>query len=204
MHRPPVRTPKASGSSGCRRWPPAAISFWLTVVAVTLCINPAPRAGRASAATPTRESQITAVFLFNFAQFVEWPADAFTDSKAPLEIGVVSADTGVAESLTAAVQGKSVGGHPLAVRHFATPGEARACHVLYVEGVPPADVDRLIERFRKSPVLTVGSASGFAAAGGVIRLFTEDNKMRFEVNLRAMESARLKISSQLLKMSSNH
>src|SRR5436309_1104614 len=136
MHRPPVRTPKAPAPSARRRRPPAAVSFWLTLVAVILCIDPAPRAGRALAATPTRESQITAVFLFNFAQFVEWPADAFTDAKQPLEIGVVSADTGVAESLTAAVDGKSVGGHPLAVRRFATPAEARACHVLYVEGVP--------------------------------------------------------------------
>lgn len=174
---------------------------------VTAAILASPSYGptsQAAAATPTRESQITAVFLFNFAQFVEWPADAFSDPKAPLEIGIVSADSGVAESLTAAVDGKSVGGHPLAVRRFATPADARACHVLYVEGVSPADAERLVERFRKSPVLTVGNATGFVTAGGIIRLFTEDNKMRFEVNLRAMESARLKISSQLLKMSSNH
>jgi hypothetical protein len=161
-------------------------------------------AAAAAAAIPPREAQFTAVFLYNFAQFVSWPADSFADAKAPLEIGVVSADGGVADCLVAAVDGKAVAGHPLVVHRFATVAEARACHVLYVEGVPPVDAERVIERFRKAPVLTVGNWPGFVHAGGVIRLFTEDNKMRFEVNLRAMESARLKISSQLLKMASNH
>jgi hypothetical protein len=185
---------------------PATVAFRLALLATLLFTGnagPVSPAAAAALAAPSREAQITAVFLFNFAQFVNWPADAFPDAKSPLELGVVSADPGVADSLVAAVEGKSVAGHPLAVYRFATPADARACHVLYVEGVPPAEVDRVVERFRKSPVLTVGNTPGFLTAGGVIRLFTEDNKMRFEVNLRAMEAARLKISSQLLKMASN-
>jgi len=39
-----------------------------------------------------REYQVKAVFLFNFAQFVEWPPTAFPEATAPLVIGVLGAD----------------------------------------------------------------------------------------------------------------
>ena len=34
---------------------------------------------------PAQEYQLKAVFLFNFAQFVEWPPQAFPDRQVPLE-----------------------------------------------------------------------------------------------------------------------
>jgi hypothetical protein len=207
MRRPTVRTHTTPPSDARRGRSPTPITLALRLcllAGLLLTCATGPISPAAAAATPSREAQITAVFLYNFAQFVNWPADAFPDAKSPLELGVVATDPGVADSLVAAVDGKSVAGHPLVVHRFAAPADARACHLLYVEGVPATEVERLVERFRKSPVLTVGNAPGFLTDGGVIRLFTEGNKMRFEVNLRAMEAARLKISSQLLKMSSNH
>src|SRR5438128_11905204 len=38
---------------------------------------------------PAQEYQLKAVFLFNFAQFVEWPRQAFPDRLVPLVIGVL-------------------------------------------------------------------------------------------------------------------
>ncbi len=43
----------------------------------------------ATAQTPSREYQLKAVFLFNFTQFIDWPADAFADGQAPFIIGVL-------------------------------------------------------------------------------------------------------------------
>ena len=155
---------------------------------------------RAAAAAPSREAQLAAVFLYNFAQFTEWPADAFATSTAPLEMGIVSPDAGVAEALAIAVSGKTVAGRPIVVRRFASAAEVRACHVLYAEGALGNELAPRMEQFRKSAVLTVGNAPAFLDAGGMVRLYTEGNKMRFEVNLPAVEQARLKVSSQLLKV----
>ncbi|HJX10369.1 MAG TPA: YfiR family protein [Candidatus Binatia bacterium] len=47
---------------------------------------------------------------------------------------------------------------------------------------------------RNTPTLTVGEADDFAAAGGMIALLIDDNKIRFEVNLDAAGNAGLKIS----------
>jgi hypothetical protein len=54
---------------------------------------------------------------------------------------------------------------------------------------------------RSSSVLTVGEASHFNQAGGMIRFFIQDNKVRFEINPNAAGQARLRISSKLLALS---
>src|SRR5437867_1187382 len=41
---------------------------------------------------PPKEYQVKAVFLFNFAQFVEWPPAAFADDKSPIVIGILGDD----------------------------------------------------------------------------------------------------------------
>src|SRR5687768_2113299 len=64
-----------------------AVSYrgWLVAAALALFAT-------TSRAQPTDEYQIKAVFLFHFAQFVEWPAKAFPDPKSPLVIGVLGRD----------------------------------------------------------------------------------------------------------------
>jgi hypothetical protein len=43
----------------------------------------------------------------------------------------------------------------------------------------------------------------FTANGGMIQFVVRDNKVRFEVNLRAAEKAGLSLSSQLLKVATD-
>src|SRR5687768_11102671 len=40
----------------------------------------------------SREYDLKAVFLFNFAQFVEWPARAFPTAEAPFVVGIIGND----------------------------------------------------------------------------------------------------------------
>jgi len=49
-------------------------------------------------------------------------------------------------------------------------------------------------------VLTVGETDGFVGVGGMIGFLLQDNRVRFEINLAAAESARLKIGSRLLML----
>ena len=51
---------------------------------------------------------------------------------------------------------------------------------------------------RKQPVLTVSDGNGFAAAGGIIELYVDKGRMRFAINLDAVEQSGLNLSSRLL------
>ena len=56
----------------------------------------------------------------------------------------------------------------------------------------------ILDSVRGRPVLTVSDGAGFAQAGGMIELFVEGGRMRFAVNLDAVEQAHVRLSSQLL------
>jgi hypothetical protein len=57
-----------------------------------------------------------------------------------------------------------------------------------------------IQAVRGLPVLTIGETPGFATSGGMINLVLEDNRVRFEVNVKAAKEADLNISSRLLAL----
>lgn len=156
--------------------------------------------GWASLAVPAAptEYQVKAVFLFNFSQFVQWPATAFSAADAPLVIGVLGQDPFGAQ-LDDVVRGESAGGHPLLVRRFTELKNIQDCHILFITREEQRRLPDILTALKGSNVLTVGDADGFAVNGGMIRLKNERNRIRLNINLKAAEAAGLTISSKLLR-----
>jgi hypothetical protein len=147
----------------------------------------------------SREYQLKAAFIFNFAQFVEWPAETFAGPDAPLVIGVVGSNP-FGDVLEQAVAGKKVGGRSIVVRYFRSAHAMERCHVLFVSGSERDAMGHLVERCARESTLTVGDFEGFTFARGMIRFVTQDNRLRFEVNLDSMNRAQLRASAKLLKL----
>jgi hypothetical protein len=55
----------------------------------------------------------------------------------------------------------------------------------------------------ESGVLTVSDMPGFTRRGGMIQFVLEGERVRFEINLASAESARLVLSSELLKVAAS-
>src|SRR5689334_12860669 len=77
------------------------------------------------------EYRVKLAFLYNFAQFVEWPADSFRDSKAPLTI-CVAGDNPFEGEIGQSLQGRAVGGHPIELRKLRPEEDPRTCHIVFV------------------------------------------------------------------------
>ena len=148
------------------------------------------------AATP--EYQIKAVFLFNFTQFVEWPATAFADPSAPVVIGVLGDDP-FGAALDEAVRGEKAGSRPLVVQRFRRAEEVTDCHILFVSRSEEPRFADIFPRLARRSILTVGDSEGFATHGGMIRFVTERNKTRLRINVEAAKAAGLTLSSKLLR-----
>jgi hypothetical protein len=164
-------------------------------VALTLVV---PSGDSCQGQTASREYAVKAAFLYNFAQFVEWPGDAFSGPDAPIIIGVVGEDP-FGGLLEQAVRDKKVGGRPLVIQRFHDAGSLRFCHILYVA---PSESEETAQVLAKAGQLTlaVGDFESFTARGGTFRFLLEDNRVRFEVNVAATHKLRIKISSKLLKL----
>lgn len=148
---------------------------------------------------PSREYQIKAVFLYNFAQFVEWPAGAFPEAQAPLIIGVLGQDPfgGYLEEI---VRGEKINEHPLLVQRYRDVSAAKNCHILFVNLTKADDLKQVFTSMKSQNTLLVGDASNFIQQGGMIRFFTENSKTRIQVNLETVKEAELVISSKLLRL----
>jgi hypothetical protein len=145
------------------------------------------------------EYQVKAAFLFHFAQFVDWPSEAFKDAGSPLTYCTVGEDP-FHGALDASLNGKMLGARAFRVQHFKQTQEAQGCQVLFVGTAEKRFLSTTLANLKGTPVLTVGESEHFAEEGGMIGFFLEDNKVRFEINLNAAEQAKLKISARLLEL----
>jgi hypothetical protein len=152
-----------------------------------------------AAALAPSEYQLKAVFLFNFAQFVEWPPEAFDESTSSLNVCIAGSDPFGSE-LEAVMQGESVGGRPLVVERLADLEDTQRCHLAYVNQ-PEQQLRETLQRLKGKPVLTVGETQAFMESGGMIRFNMDGKKIRLMINPKAADEAQLRLSSKLLRSS---
>lgn len=148
---------------------------------------------------PSREDQVKAVFLFNFTQFVEWPATAFNGPGSDFVIGIVGKDP-FGSYLDETVQGEKMMDHPLKVRRFTDVKEIQHCHLLFIGEEDPQKIRGILSVLTRRNILTVSDSTGFATSGGMIRFFTKDNKTKLQINPSVAKAAELNISSKLLRV----
>ncbi|HYG38369.1 MAG TPA: YfiR family protein [Cytophagales bacterium] len=152
-----------------------------------------------SAQSPAREYQIKAVFLFNFTQFVEWPATAFSSEETPLVIGILGEDP-FNSYLDEVISNEKVNNHPLIVRRFKNTEQIEACHILFVSKSHENKMSRIRAVLKDKNTLTVSDGSNFIKEGGMIRFITLNKKIQFQINPEAVKAANLTISSKLLRL----
>lgn len=185
----------AAGSSSPDPQRPAALERgWRGLLLLLL----APLLAGAQA-VPSIEYQVKAVYLFNFATFVEWPPAAGAVPDEPFTIGVLGEDP-FGPLLDEVVANERIGNRPLVVRRFADPGAIEPCQILFVSRSEAHRLPEVLARVHGHPTLTVADIPGFAASGGMIGFTTEDGSVRFEINRGAVEAAHLSANSKLLRL----
>jgi len=145
-----------------------------------------------------KEYQLKAVFLFNFAQFVEWPVAAFPDDATPLVIGVLGDDP-FGPTLDETIRGEQIGRRVLVVRRYRRVEEIGACHILFIGKSESSRLESILAALTGRSILTVSDADHAARRGVMIRFLTEKKKIRLRVNLESTARAGLTISSKLLR-----
>jgi len=152
----------------------------------------------AAAVAGEGEYQVKAAMLYNFAKFVEWPADALgTDSRITFCIAGKSPLNGPIQRM----QGKLVKGRTVSVRQISRPEDIAGCQMLFIPQTEQAHLPAWLQHAGHQSILTVSDLEQFAVSGGMIGFYEEEAKIRFEINLENAQKRRLQISSQLLNLS---
>ena len=179
------------------RWPTAGAkarrNFWMATLTLSALF-----ATRAAAQAEFNEYQLKAVFLFNFAQFVEWPEKAFAGADSPLVIGVLGADP-FGPVLDETVRDERIGGRKLEIHRYRRVEDVGICQILFISKSESSHLEAILAALKERSVLTVGDADRAARRGVMIQFLTEKKRVRLRINLDAAKLAGLTISSKLLR-----
>lgn len=136
------------------------------------------------------EYQIKAAFLYNFAKFIEWPADIGT-----LNLCILGEDNFGRDIDN--IEGKTAAGKALSVRRIKSVHEIKKCRIVFVSSSENEGLSSILKAAHGLNILTVGDTNGFAERGVIINFYKDQNKIRFEINRDAASRSGLKISSKL-------
>jgi len=141
------------------------------------------------------EDDVKAAYLFNFGKFVRWSAPAAKS----FDICVVGQD-GIADVLKRTTLNEQMDSRPVVVRRLDGAAEARGCAVVFLGGSEGARIEKDVAALADTDVLTVSDVPRFLERGGMIQLLLQNNRIRFAVNLTAVDRTKLQLSSELLKV----
>lgn len=171
-----------------RQW--AALACLCSVLAGRLAGQDVP--------TPL-ERQVKAAYLLNFTRYVEWPAAAFPDSTAPVNLCVVGGDEEMPDAVRRTIEGRRSHGRSVLLLRPDAPAQAADCHLVFFPAQTPL-TDTWLASLRTTPALTVGAGPEFIRQGGMISFVIVEQTVRFLIDDRAARAAGLRISSRLLSL----
>lgn len=152
-------------------------------------------------AQTAREYSIKASFISRFVGFIQWPSGrgAQRALPEPFVVSVLGSDPFLGD-LERAFRGADLGGRKVIVRRAADLDDLPGSRIVFIARGEKERLDRVVSWAEAHGALTIGDGEGFAERGVIINFYLRDQKVRFEINVRAAERCGFQISSLLLKV----
>jgi uncharacterized protein DUF4154 len=165
-----------------------------------------PQVSLSSEPQNSPKKEISALYLYNFLLFVDWPKTAV--SHRDTIKAVIYGDPHLYEELKP-MAGRRIRGKKLVVASLTKSEDLdNSCQVLFVGDKEKPDVKGLLKKVNGKPILTVSHMEGFVHLGGMVGLKNRSDsrrngkkQKRFIINLSALRKSHLKIRSRLLRIS---
>ena len=169
----------------------------LAAILMVVWLLAIPKTGVADANSVNADT-LMAVYTYNFAKFTEWPDSSFEHQSDPLNLCILGENSlGIAFN---SIAGKKLKNRSLAVKHYPRVAVVRGCHIVFVSQSEKWRLSAILQDLHSLPILTVSDIEGFSHSGGMVTLFAQDHKIRFQINPIAVTGAGLKMSSKLLEL----
>ena len=140
--------------------------------------------------------EIYSMMVFNFTKYVQWPDHA---ANGDFVIGVVG-NNDIYNTLNGWYGGKAKGSKTYIIKKFNSAAEVTDCHVLYIDKSKSSEFDVVNSKIQGKGTLVITDKSGLGEKGSGINFKTVDNKLKFELNQKAIEASNLKVSGALSSM----
>ncbi len=120
--RPPI-SERANFCSPCSKLRRSFFGLLLLIFSISAC--------GLGHAQQSKEYQLKAAFLYNFAQFVKWPSASFSSADAPFCIGILGDDP-FGSALDETIQGEAINNHHLEVERAQRIEDLKGCQMIFI------------------------------------------------------------------------
>ena len=142
------------------------------------------------------ESEVYSMMMFNFTRYVQWP-----DSNQPGEfiIGVVG-NNEILTTLSTWYSGKPRGPKTYVIKKFNSAAEVTDCQVVFIDRSKSSEFEAINNKVKGKGTLIITDKNGLGEKGSAINFKTVDNKLKFELNQKAIDASNLKVSGSLTSL----
>lgn len=140
--------------------------------------------------------EVYSMMVFNFTKYVQWPDHT---ANGEFIIGVIG-NNDVYSTLETWYAGKPRGAKTYVIKKFNSSVEVTDCHVLFIDRSKSGEFDAVSAKVQGKGTLLITDKNGLGAKGSGINFKMVDNKLKFELNQKAIEASNLKVSGALSSM----
>ena len=140
--------------------------------------------------------EVYSMMVFNFTKYVQWPDHT---ASGEFVIGVIG-NADVYNTLNTWYGGKPRGSKTYAIKKFNNASEVTDCHVVFIDKSKSGEFDGVNAKVSGKGTLVITDKNGLGSKGSGINFKTVDNKLKFELNQKDLETANLKVSGALSSM----
>jgi hypothetical protein len=160
--------------------------FFLGIIIILMGANPMLAQENAGG----KEYAIKADFLYRFIDYVYWK----NHSKSQTFKIAILEESPITTSLIEITKNKKI-----EIKEYKTLNEVAFCNILFVPYNCTVPIETILAKFSGKPVLIVTEQVGLGKKGAHVNFIYVENKLKFEVNLKAINKAGIGISSFLLQ-----
>jgi hypothetical protein len=136
------------------------------------------------------EYVLKAKFLYAFINYVNWDSIA---KNGEIKVAIIG-ESPITPSFININKNKKI-----KIIEYQDLYEIKNCDIVFIPSDSPYRLNSILSKFSKKPVLVVTEKTGYAKSGAHINFVLIQDKLKFEINLKALKETNLKVSSVLLQ-----
>ncbi len=154
--------------------------------------------GNAVAQKKEKEYELKAAFVFGFTKYIE-----LNNPEQTFVIGVLG-NSPIVDELENHSINKKINNKKVVIQKLLHTSDISKCQIVFIpEFVPFSLLKEFLETEKPKATLIITEKKGALDVGSGINFLLVDNKIKFEINVSALNQQNIKASSQLLKLAVN-
>ncbi len=148
----------------------------------------------------TPEYEVKAVAFEKLSLFIDWPPNTFNETNDQFVITVFG-QSPFGNILERVYNGHKIKDKTVKIVYIKDIRDLPECQILFIPEIKKNELKDILDFINNKPILIIADKQGFAEAGCFISFYNYEDKLHFEINQKAMESAGFTIDYKLLRVS---